>query len=112
MQIKRIMLVGLLLAGLFILEPVLRNKAIFAVPFFSHNQVNYEKAQELVSQELFSQTRGTQKGHAPEPAAMVLFLGGIGGIMLRYVRFGFAKIKRAMDLALSVIGLTVTGALS
>ncbi|HOW42812.1 MAG TPA: sugar transferase [Candidatus Omnitrophota bacterium] len=107
-QLKKISFVVILLGFLFVLEPALRNKVTFAVPFFSNSQVDYEKAQDLFVETPAIAPAAPQKGRAPEPATLILFLGGIGGIMMRYVRFGFAKIKRVMDLVLAVVGLTLS----
>jgi len=47
------------------------------------------------------------KTHAPEPSSFLLILGGIGGIIVSFVRRSFAKIKRVLDLGLAIIGLII-----
>lgn len=86
----------------------MRNKATFAVPFFSTQSGQEADALRFEVPYLQLEQPADQKAHAPEPATMILFLGGIGGLVIRYVRFGFERIKRFMDLVLSVIGLTIT----
>lgn len=106
--VKKIALLIVVVGLLFALEPALRNKATFAVPFFSTQSGQEADALRFEVPYLQLEQPADQKAHAPEPATMILFLGGIGGLVIRYVRFGFERIKRFMDLVLSVIGLTIT----
>ena len=49
-----------------------------------------------------------QKSHAPEPSSLFLILSGTMGVIIRFARKSFARFKRALDLFLSVLGLTIT----
>ena len=48
-----------------------------------------------------------EKSRAPEPATLFMFLGGIGGILVRFARKRFEEFKRAADILLSIMGLFI-----
>jgi lipopolysaccharide/colanic/teichoic acid biosynthesis glycosyltransferase len=49
-----------------------------------------------------------EKTRAPEPNTLLLFMGGIIGIVVRFVRKSFDRLKRFMDIILSVFGLAAS----
>jgi lipopolysaccharide/colanic/teichoic acid biosynthesis glycosyltransferase len=97
-----------ILALAFMLEPVYRNKLTFAVPFFTNSKTSVETLKDAPVIADTSARPVQQKTRAPEPATLILMLGGVSGILVRYVKKGFEQIKRAIDIVLSVIGLTIT----
>ncbi|MCX5707733.1 MAG: sugar transferase [Candidatus Omnitrophica bacterium] len=103
----KISVILMLLATLFVLEPALRGKVSFAVTFLNGPKFSSE---ETFGQHLVSPVNPIipEKSHAPEPSTFILILAGLSGIIVRYVRRGFDKIKRVMDVVLSVIGLGIT----
>jgi lipopolysaccharide/colanic/teichoic acid biosynthesis glycosyltransferase len=107
-KISKICIVLVFLALIFFLEPSLRSKSIFAVTFFNSPEVNYEQKETQSLIQPLSKPPEQQKSHAPEPATMILFLGGIGGMVIRFVRKTFEEIKRYMDILLSIFGLAIT----
>lgn len=48
------------------------------------------------------------KSRAPEPTSLVLFLGGLGGMIVRFARRSFNRFKRCLDVFISVAGLCVS----
>jgi len=100
----RISVILMLLAIVFVLEPNLRGKLSFAVTFFNEPQLSYEQKDARYSS-LPLKADMPQKTQAPEPSTFILILGGIGGVIVRYVRKGFDKLKRIMDIVLSLTGL-------
>lgn len=86
-RLKKFILVLVIIGVIFILEPSLRHKFTFAF--------NTQAAMPLAN-------------HTPEPTTIVLFLSGIFGVFVRFVRKGFEKFKRYSDLVLSIFGLTIT----
>ncbi len=102
----KISVILMLLAILFVLEPNLRGKLSFAVTFFNEPQLSYEQTGEQYSPAPFN-TAMPQKTQAPEPSTFILILGGIGGVIARYVRKGFDKLKRVMDIVIALTGILV-----
>ncbi len=108
LRLKIFMISMLILFCGIVLEPISRNKVIFAVPFFSTSQsetgdVRYQ----AIAPNLTTQSTG-KSASAPEPATLLLMLGGITGILVQSAKKAFEKIKRAIDIVLSVFGLTIT----
>jgi len=81
---KKISIILIFLGLLFILEPSLRDKITFA------------------------NSAIPQANPIPTPTTLVLFLGGIIGFILHFIQKSFGKFKRFLDIALSILGLTVT----
>jgi exopolysaccharide biosynthesis polyprenyl glycosylphosphotransferase len=102
----KISVILMLLATLFVLEPTLRGKSTFAVTFFNDPKVSSE---ETFGQYLVPPLNPImpEKTQAPEPSTVILLLGGLSGLIVRHVRRGFDKLKRVMDVVLSVIGLGI-----
>jgi len=48
-----------------------------------------------------------QSTQAPEPNALVLFLTGLGGMILHFAQRSFEKFKRFFDIFLAVLGLLI-----
>ncbi|MFH0827563.1 MAG: sugar transferase [Candidatus Omnitrophota bacterium] len=104
---KKISVILMLLAILFVLEPSLRGKSSFAITFFSDSKLGLEQNYNQYSTQPINPII-PQKTQAPEPSTFILLLGGISGVIIRYVRKGFAKFKRLMDVVLSMVGLVFT----
>jgi exopolysaccharide biosynthesis polyprenyl glycosylphosphotransferase len=100
----KISVILMLLAILFVLEPSLRGKLTFAVTFFNDPKIEQNYGQ--YSTEPIKPSV-PQKTHAPEPSTLFLLLGGISGVVIRYVRKGFDRFKRLMDISLSIIGMLI-----
>lgn len=108
---KKILFFLMLSAVFFVFEPSLRDKVTFAVTYFNSPAINNEQIENLIQKELGQQDAELpvqQKTHAPEPATVILFLGGITGFFVRFVNTSFRKFKRASDYFLSILGLTIT----
>ncbi len=103
----KISVILMLLAILFVLEPGLRGKSSFAISFFSDSNPDLEQNYSQYSTQPLKPVI-PQKTHAPEPSTFILLLGGISGVIIRYVRKGFDKFKRFMDVVLSTGGLVFT----
>lgn len=72
--------------------------------FFSASRVslaNNDDPEALLSSPLPMPSR------APEPNSLILFMGGLGGIIVRFARKSFEKFKRVSDIVLSVLGLVI-----
>ncbi|MFH0827577.1 MAG: exopolysaccharide biosynthesis polyprenyl glycosylphosphotransferase [Candidatus Omnitrophota bacterium] len=106
----KISVILMLLAILFVLEPSIRGKSSFALTFFRDSETGLEQNYNQYSTQPFKPVI-PQKTHAPEPSTFILLLGGISGVIIRYVRKGFDKFKRFMDVVLSIGGLAVTAPL-
>ncbi|MFA5118266.1 MAG: sugar transferase [Candidatus Omnitrophota bacterium] len=100
---KRISIGILLIMTLFVLEPVLRGKDIFAITFLG-NSISYEQNNQMGIE--FNQVP-VKKTQAPEPSSFLFVLGGIGGLIVSFVRRSFRKIKRVLDIVLAIIGLII-----
>jgi exopolysaccharide biosynthesis polyprenyl glycosylphosphotransferase len=110
-RLLRFCLLTALAGAVFMLEPALRNKDTFAVPFLVDQRLSDEIMQTATEFSKSSPAPLQQKGHAPEPATVILMLGGITGIIARFAKRSFEQVKRLIDILLSVIGLTVTSPL-
>ncbi|HNX82766.1 MAG TPA: sugar transferase [Candidatus Omnitrophota bacterium] len=109
MQFKKLIIIGVFLAGFFLLEPVYREKLSFAVTYFDQPTFSYENINNTYLPEYGAASVPVkpQRAHAPEPTTLLLFLSGIGGMIVRFARKNFEIFKRMMDLSLSVIGLLI-----
>lgn len=107
----RFFVISLLIVGaLFCAEPALRNKEIFAVSIFNNNpKVDYNKIEDSTTViKTPARPPVQERSHAPEPTTMILFLGGISTMIVRYLQKSFERLKRVIDFILSVIGLTIS----
>lgn len=100
------------LITLALCEPVLRSQLIFAVPpVLNNGEVIYENKLPLDKYTPIDTsvlvTPKPQRAHAPEPSTLLLMLGGIWAMIVRFAQRSFAKFKRALDLFLSVLGLFI-----
>ncbi len=104
----KVSVILMLLAILLVLEPSLRGKVSFAVPHFSGIQNGGVNSPGKYSTVPFKTTSTSpEKTRAPEPSTFLLLLGGISGVIVTYVRKGFDKIKRLMDIVLSLAGIVM-----
>src|SRR4030042_1724252 len=102
---KRLLFTLVTLSLLLCLGPVLDQHISFAVTYFDHPGVNSDitKVPQLPSSPVIqNEPVSQQKSQAPEPSTLILLLGGVGSIMVRFARRSFDKFKRATDVALSI----------
>lgn len=112
LNFTKLLAIGLTFTGLFLLaEPVLRYKVIFAINYFDNAKIPAAFSNSGHHTDLKSQAEPIQKSHAPEPTTLLLFLGGIGGMIVRYAQKSFAKFKRGMDYFLAILGLAISAPL-
>jgi exopolysaccharide biosynthesis polyprenyl glycosylphosphotransferase len=107
LQFKIFSLTIVMFAVAFMLEPVYRNKVSFAVPFLTNAKISVEKLKKAPVIAHSDTKPARQKSRAPEPATVFLMLGGVTGIIVRFAKKSFDKIKRLIDIILSVFGLTI-----
>lgn len=111
-NIKKIAILLLFMGILVLLEPSLIDRLIYAVTFFKDPGLNYDQINNLGLSETVSSMPmhqiPQQAGSAPEPSTLILFLGGVAGFAVRFVRKSFERFKRYMDLALASFGLLIT----
>jgi len=108
---KKTTIILILLALFFVFEPSIKSSLTFAVTYVNSPEENYEQIDAHSLTEPLPEAPAQQKSHAPEPATMILFLSGISGIAVRFVRKSFEEIKRYMDIILAIFGLTITAPL-
>ena len=112
-KFKMLTKIGLLVcltAALFCFEPVIRDISSFAVPHFDNSATSQEgvKTGRPVDQQTMIKKRPVpEKSHAPEASSLVLILGGLSGIIVRFARRKFEQFKRASDIILSIVGLLI-----
>ena len=97
---------------LFLMEPMFKNKVIFAINYFDTSKLsdsNLNSPQYIADSSSVPAAR--QRSHAPEPSTMFLVLSGLGGMIVRYAQKSFIKFKRIMDYVLALVGLTITAPL-
>ncbi|OGX15219.1 MAG: hypothetical protein A2166_00315 [Omnitrophica WOR_2 bacterium RBG_13_41_10] len=106
---KRLLFTLVTLSLLLCLGPVLDQHISFAVTYFDHPQVGSgDSVTQLPSSPVIqNEPVSQQKAQAPEPSTLILVLGGIGSIIVRFARKSFDKFKRATDVALSIFGLVI-----
>jgi len=108
--VKIFFLAWLFLSLFSLSEPILREKLTFALPVLDKITNNGEIKPLNPSNSEIEKIKTLpepQKSHAPEPSTLLLLLGGVGGIMVRFARKRFEEFKRAADIILSVLGLFV-----
>ena len=84
---------------------------IFAVTYFDQPQVSPGHINTNYIEKEITTPIIPQEGHAPEPSTLILFLGGITGILVGFVRKSYGKFKRYSDLLLAILGVMVTSPL-
>jgi len=103
---KKIFLILAVCSLVFLLEPSLRAKSIFALNYFEQPKVTSEHMQVPYTVEEDNHAI-PQKSHAPEPGTLILLLSGIGGLIVRFAQKSFKKFKRALDYFLAILGLAI-----
>lgn len=112
LKVLKILAIALTFAGIFLLaEPILGHKVSFAINYFDNSKIPAEYTNNNQLSNLKTPSEPIQKSHAPEPTTLLLFLGGIGGMIVRYAQKSFAKFKRAMDYFLAILGLAISSPL-
>lgn len=94
-----------ILTGLFLLEPVCRDKLSFAVTYFDNSKVSYENVETNYEIEPIATPPAKEKSRAPEPSTLFLIISGIGAFVVRFARKSFERFKRLSDIVLSLLGL-------
>lgn len=111
MTIRKSFLVLVFLAAIMAVMLLACNKPCLAVTFVKDAPVDYEdpRNEDFLIKSYVQQAQQPFKepGRAPEPTTFVLFLGGVAGVCVRFVRNSFSKFKRYMDLFLSTSGLLI-----
>lgn len=107
-EVKTIILFVVSLVCLFLLEPNFRNKSSFAVTYVDNVNLTTQQSKSNNLEKLASPSATRQKAHAAEPSTFLIFISGLGGLIVRYARKSFNRFKRYSDFILSVLGLTVT----
>jgi len=107
---RKIVIVLITLSILLLWDSSLKNSLTFAVTYFDQPAISSHQPTGgdydfTTMQEL---TGPVKKSHAPEPSTLFLLFGGLGMMVVRFVRTSFDKFKRMMDIFLSAIGLTIT----
>jgi lipopolysaccharide/colanic/teichoic acid biosynthesis glycosyltransferase len=108
-NLKRVTIALLFLAGLFLFEPTFRDQLTFAFTYIDHPKIASDsiKANYYSEPSASTTTHTQQKSHAPEPSTLFLILSGMGGIIVRFARKRFEEFKRVSDIILSIVGLTI-----
>ena len=93
----------------FALEPLVTNKLSFAITYFDNPKISSETTTSIkYSEENLALTRHQEKSRAPEPSTFVLILSGFAGILVRFARKSFLKIKSLSDILLATFGLMIS----
>jgi lipopolysaccharide/colanic/teichoic acid biosynthesis glycosyltransferase len=105
---KRLTILLAVFAACVAIEPSIRDKATFAIMYVVDPPSSYERlfSRTTSDPEMVVADYATPSAKAPEPGTFVFMFGGIVGIIVRFVRKSFDRLKRMMDLALSVVALT------
>ncbi len=111
--ILKVICVAAFLNILCFAEPLLKNSFILAVPASLNNPgVSYQDflpTDKYVPIDLSNlNPPKPERSHAPEPTTLLLMLGGLGSMVVRFAQKSFAKFKRLLDLLLASFGLFVT----
>lgn len=105
---RRLPILLAILAACVLIEPNVRDKTTFAIIYVVDPPTSYERQFSRMSAdpnlELVEYFSPSAK--APEPGTFVVILSGILGMVIRFVRKSFERLKRLMDIALSVIAIT------
>ncbi|MEW6169961.1 MAG: sugar transferase [Candidatus Omnitrophota bacterium] len=88
--------------------PSLRDSLTYAVTYFDNPKISSEHLElPYLSEPISPAPPVRQKSHAPEPSSLFLILGGMGTMIVRFAQKSFQKFKRAFDVILSLVGLTI-----
>ncbi len=116
-KMKKIILLFLFLAVFFTLEPIFKNRLLFAVPYFENPLTDSQTGEQFSEngytdlETTFAKPHLQETAHAPEPNTLILLGGGLIGVIIRLTRKSFKKIKRYSDLLLATFGLLITSPL-
>ncbi|MFC1709817.1 sugar transferase [Candidatus Omnitrophota bacterium] len=83
----------------------IRGSLAFAITYFDQPKISSSLEVDTPQLAETTDAKPVQKSRAPEASTMFLFLGGIGGMVVRFVRKSFDKFKRLFDIFFSVLGL-------
>ncbi|MFH1414323.1 MAG: sugar transferase [Candidatus Omnitrophota bacterium] len=111
---KKFYYVLLLIAFLILIDPVHSNQQSLATMFMGNypaenQEVNISGISTL---EIYPiQASSPEHGLAPEPSSFILFLSGIFGFIVHFIRKSYEKFKRFLDIFLAVLGLVIASPL-
>jgi len=93
LKTRNTLLFLVILFSLFLLEPLLREKQLFTYTFYAQTAYPLAKNQGIFTSEFLP---------------FILYFGGIITIIVQLIRKSFERIKRYLDLLLSVLGIMIT----
>lgn len=104
--------IALLFAGVFFLvAPIFDHTNAFAISYFGNTKISAEYGSAKQYSHAIIHPEPVQKSRAPEPTTLVLFLGGLGGMIVRFAQKSFVKFKRVMDYCLAILGIAIASPL-
>jgi exopolysaccharide biosynthesis polyprenyl glycosylphosphotransferase len=106
-RLRNTLIVCFIALILLVVEPSIRGKLSFAVTYIEHPAVTSEKITTPYNSQTidYEYIHVRQKSRAPEFSTIFLFLSGIIGMIVRFIRKSFERLKRLMDICLAIIGL-------
>lgn len=107
---KRILSVIALLTLFVLCEPLVPRLS-FAVPNLYLPKDNSQPIDAVYVPSQDGHETMPEKSRAPEPGTLLLVLGGIGGMLVRFARRSFERFKRWSDIMLSLIGILIASPL-
>ena len=106
MRSKNVITALLILIGIFLAEPLYRDKLTFAITYPETGSISIEKVASVPVAKPVAATL-PQKAHAPEPSTLFLMLSGLSGLIIRFARRNFQILKRVTDIVFSLVALLV-----
>lgn len=104
MRTKTVFTALLILFGIFLAEPLYRDKLTFAITYPEAGNLNLNMIAGISSVKPETATL-PQRAHAPEPSTLFLMLSGLSGLVIRFARKNYERLKRVTDIVLSIAAL-------
>lgn len=104
MRTKTVFTALLILFGIFLAEPLYRDKLTFAITYPEAGNLNLNKIAGISAVKPETATH-SQRAHAPEPSTLFLMLSGLSGLVIRFARKNYERLKRITDIVLSIAAL-------
>lgn len=98
-----------LLLNFFIISGI--SIAWATVTYVTPKDVTQPIAQQASKNSIPTEVPAKKRGHAPEPATLLLFGSGFFGIIVNFVRKTYAAAKRLFDILAALLGFTLLGPL-